>query len=291
MAVAPIELVASYWTLAGNVMPGGPTEASPHPLRDRAEAAGKAGWKGLGIVHGDVLASIRHYGIPTIRRILEDNALVHNEVEVLTKWHRDDAKLAASNLMRDELLDFGAAIGARNLKITAGLFEEGPPDMPKFRDRFADLCERAAPYGIQVVVEFMPFSSVDTVDLALELVENGLANGGLMVDIWHVARRDQYDMVKTIPLSLLKGVELNDASANVAETLLYDSTHRRKLCGEGDLKIRSFIQDVLDIGYTGPWGVEIISDALRTMPLEEAARRVYETTMSQFSEIRQAGAA
>ena len=44
----PIELLASYFTLAGDVYPFGPTEISPYSLQERAEAAATAGWKGLG---------------------------------------------------------------------------------------------------------------------------------------------------------------------------------------------------------------------------------------------------
>ncbi len=282
METPSIELIASYWTLAGNVRPGGVTEVSPHSLKDRAEAAAMAGWKGLGIVHADVLASIERYGVPTIRSILNDNGLIHNEVEVLTKWHRDGDKLNDSNRMRDELLEFGGEIGARNLKVTAGLFEEGPPDMAKFRDRFADMCARAAPYGINVVVEFLPFSSFNTIDLAIELVSGSGPNGGICMDIWHVARGYQQGHVKSIPIELLKAVELNDADAVVVGTLLNDSTDHRRLCGEGDIDVRDFAREVIELGYDGPWGVEIISEELRNMPLRQAAERVFQTTMAQF---------
>ena len=278
-----IPLIASYWTLAGNVRPGGPSEASPWPLRERAELAAKAGWKGLGIVHEDVLASCAFYGIPAIRSLLDDNGLVFNEVEVLTKWHRDGEKLAAADRTRDELIEFGAAIGARNLKVTAGLFESGPPDMAKFRDRFHALCERAAPYGINVVVEFLPFSSFDTIDLAVELVRDAPKNGGLMLDLWHVDRARQYHRIAAIPPERLLAVELNDTKTEVVGTLVEDSTNNRRLCGDGDLDVPGFIRAVMALDYRGPWGVEIISEELRRMPLAQAAERVHATTIAQFT--------
>jgi sugar phosphate isomerase/epimerase len=280
--VPEIELIASYWTLAGDVRPGGPSEVSPHPLRERAEVAARAGWKGLGIVYEDALASAKRYGTDTICSILGDNGLIHNEVEVLTDWHRDGEHLTAANRTRDELLEFGARIGARNVKVTAGLFEQGPPDLPKFRDRFADLCERAAPGGMSVVVEFLPFSSFDTIDLAIDLVEGGPSNGGILVDIWHVYRGNQLGYVRRIPPKLLKAVELNDADVNLDGTMLEDSTNNRRLCGDGRFDIGMFIRDLHALGYTGPWGVEIISEEIRRMPLPVAAKRVYDTTMAKF---------
>ena len=48
--VRQIELLASYWTIAGDRYPGGPTEVSPFSLRERCEAASAAGYTGLGLV-------------------------------------------------------------------------------------------------------------------------------------------------------------------------------------------------------------------------------------------------
>ena len=49
MAAENIELIAAYFTLAGDAYPFGPTQISPLPLsRDRVEAAARAGWKGTG---------------------------------------------------------------------------------------------------------------------------------------------------------------------------------------------------------------------------------------------------
>jgi hypothetical protein len=36
------------------------------------------------------------------------------------------------------------------------------------------------------------------------------------------------------------------------------------------------------VGYEGPWGVEVLSEALRALPIEEEFQRAYETTIAQF---------
>jgi len=45
------EFIASYWTLAGNVVPLGPPEqeASPHDFRERVEVAARLGYCGVGV--------------------------------------------------------------------------------------------------------------------------------------------------------------------------------------------------------------------------------------------------
>ena len=39
------------------------------------------------------------------------------------------------------------------------------------------------------------------------------------------------------------------------------------------------------IGFAGPWGVEIISDAHRREPLREALADAYRTTMQLFDDV------
>ena len=40
-----IELLAAYFTIAGDIYPLGPTEISPFPFGDRVEAAARAGYE------------------------------------------------------------------------------------------------------------------------------------------------------------------------------------------------------------------------------------------------------
>jgi hypothetical protein len=39
-------------------------------------------------------------------------------------------------------------------------------------------------------------------------------------------------------------------------------------------------------GYSGPWGVEVLSEELRNNPIDVIFRRAYETTASQFEQER-----
>ncbi|MHA6137415.1 sugar phosphate isomerase/epimerase family protein [Pseudomonas mohnii] len=282
-----VELLAAYWTLAGDTYPGAPSEISPFSLQDRAQAAAKAGWRGMGFVHADLLHNVDKLGISTVRNILQDNGIKHVEVEFLTDWHLDGERRAASDKMRDELLEIAGELGARSLKVAGGLFEDGPPDVPRMRETFALLCDRAQPFGVNVVIEFLPFSSVCTIDRAIAVTENVRPNGGLLVDTWHVARGGMsFDEIAKIPLELIKSIELDDANHAIVETLFNDSTHHRKLCGEGALDVPAFIQQVVNVGYRGPWGVELISAELRKLPLEVAAKRAFDTTLAQFEGIQ-----
>ncbi|NBA95723.1 sugar phosphate isomerase/epimerase [Pseudomonas sp. R5(2019)] len=286
MPKTQVELIASYWTIAGDTHPGAASEISPFTLQERAEAASKAGWRGMGLVHADILHSIERLGLPTVRNIFQDNGMKHLEVEFLIDWHLACERRTASDRMCEELLEIAAQVGARKLKCAAGLFEEGL-DVGLMRESFAILCDKAMQYNVDVAIEFLPFSSVNTIDKALAVATDIRPNGGLMVDSWHIARGGMgFEEISKIPVELIKGVEVDDADLNLVGDVFNDSTHHRKCCGEGELEIPVFVQAILDTGYRGPWGVELISAELRKLPLDVIAKRAFETTMAQFENAR-----
>jgi sugar phosphate isomerase/epimerase len=61
-----------------------------------------------------------------------------------------------------------------------------------------------------------------------------------------------------------------------------DTINHRRLCGEGGFDIKSVIDCVQKAGYSGPWGIEALSEELRKKPLEELATCSFNTTMQQF---------
>lgn len=282
-----VDLIASYWTIAGDTYPGAPSEISPYTLQARAEAASKAGWRGMGLVHADILHWIERLGMPTVRRIFEDNGIKHREVEFLIDWHLTCDRRSVSDRICKELLDVAGELGATRLKCAAGLFEEGEPNVAQMRDTFAVLCDKAAEYKVDVAIEFLPFSSVNTIDKALAVSRDVRPNGGLMVDSWHIARGGMgFEEIAKIPAELIKGVEIDDADLALVGDVFNDSTHHRKCCGEGELDLPHFVQAILDTGYRGPWGVELISAELRKLPLEVVAKRAFDSTMAQFANAR-----
>lgn len=284
MRVEDIELCATYWTVSGAVHPGSPTEISPFSLKERAEVCGRIGWRGMGFVLDDMNASVTRYGLPTVRQIFSDNGIRHVELEFLVDWHLGGERRLASDTMYDRLLELGAELGIKKIKIGGGIFEEGEPDLPAMRSALYSICERAAPLGIDIVIEFLPFASINNIKRGLALFEGlGTTNGGLLVDTWHIERGGMTaDDIRQIPKDFLRAVELDDAGPEVLGSFFNDSTHYRRLCGEGSIDIPSQVQAVLDVGYRGYWGVEVISAYHRHLPLELAAQRAFDTTMQQF---------
>lgn len=290
MSTKKPELLAAYWTLAGDVYPGAPTEVSPYALQARAEAAAKAGYTGMGLVHADLAANAASMGLPGIKRVLDDHGIRHVEVEFLSDWFfpASDPRRKASDLARRDLLEAAAELGARNFKISPELFAVQEADIPLLRDQFARLCEEGREAGTNVLIEMMPFTNVRTIDTALEIIAGAdQPNGGLLLDIWHLVRGGMdYSEIAKIPARFLKGIELDDADEQIVGTLFDDTRFSRRLCGEGCFDIPAFLEGVMAAGFDAPYyGVEIISETFRKQPLDVMARSSYESTIRQFENL------
>jgi sugar phosphate isomerase/epimerase len=274
-----IELIASYWTIAGDVYPMGPNEISPFPFEKRVEVAARAGYRGLGLLHADLMTVSNRLGLKEMRRILDANGMHHVELEFLSDWYAQGRAHAESDTVRKDLLEAAEALRARCIKIAPSINEPSlddvAPDMPQMIESFAGLSREAAKYGTSIALEIMPFSNIRTVSAALELVSTDpQPNGGLYLDIWHMARGGiDYSEVAKIPQQWIKAVELDDADRDVVGTLWDDTRYHRRLCGEGALDIPAFLKAIDETGYRGPYAVEIISREHRRLPLEEEAKR------------------
>jgi len=54
-----VELLGSYWTLAGGAQPHTDKDYSPFDFKDRVEAAARVGFKGMGIWHSDLANTLK----------------------------------------------------------------------------------------------------------------------------------------------------------------------------------------------------------------------------------------
>lgn len=208
------------------------------------------------------------------------------ELEILVDWYRKDETRAISDRNRRDFIEVGSQLGMRNLKIGASHLDEATPNLELVAEEFGRLCDDVAQVGANVSLEFMPFSSISTLQQARTIVESAnRPNGGLMLDIWHVARSGApFSDIESIPARFITGVELDDANTQVVGTLFEDTRFQRQLCGEGDLDCPAFIDSIQKAGFAVPYyGVELISETFRKLPLEEMATRAYETTMAQFT--------
>jgi sugar phosphate isomerase/epimerase len=277
-----VDLLASYWTISA-AHPHTDREYSSFDFKDRVESAARAGFKGFGIWHADLEHVREKYSLREMKQILDDNGVKHVELEFLTDWFLDGERKRISDVRKRHLLEAATVLGARHIKV-GDFFQEQCP-LPRLIDAFAILCDEAARHGTRIGFELMPFAMVRTIEESLAMVQGaGTTNGGIIFDLWHIVKLGiPYEKVCRVPLQYVVGVELNDGTVQAPWSLHEDTINHRRLCGEGEFDVRGFVRGMQEAGYAGPWGIEVLSADLRTLPLEELTGRAFQTTMEQFS--------
>lgn len=280
---AELPLLATCWTIAGDVLPTAPNALSPFPLGRRLHAAAQAGYTGIGLWYGDLVQQDRQAGgLGALRRQLDALGFKFVELEFLTDWFCEGEARQQSDTRRELFLRAAKELGARHLKVI--------PPMPgsaigatALVEAFGKLCDEAATAGLGIAMEMMPMSALPTLADNLAVTQAAAAsNGGLLLDIWHVQRSGCGDFrdLAGIPVSALAAVELNDALASPGPDLFQDTLNGRLPCGEGELDVSGFIAALWQAGYRGPIGVEILSPGFRALSPEEAARISHDSSLA-----------
>ena len=90
------------------------------------------------------------------------------------------------------------------------------------------------------------------------------------------------DDLRRIPEGLLGWFELSDGHYRNLPDPVDETVNHRALPGEGEFPIREYVAAARDTGYDGPWGVEVLSETLRALPMEQIFDRAYETSAAQL---------
>lgn len=287
------ELLASYFTLAGDIIPFANDEPARFSLESRAQTAANAGYAGMGVEGRDLRHLVDRLGYTEIRTVLSDYGIRHVELEVLTDWFADGARREVADVQRAQFLEAAGELGVSKIKILGDA--EGGLDWSVQRDDWSidqqsrelrALAKQAAQSGTAITIELVPGTGISDLETARAVIEGaGEANAGLLVDIWHLDRSQiPYEDIIALPKGLINAVEIDDARKQVVGSLFDDTIRNRKLPGEGELDVPRFLTAVLESGYRGYFGVEMVSDEHRASSLEQAARRSFDTTMAQFAE-------
>jgi sugar phosphate isomerase/epimerase len=277
-----VDLLGSYWTLAGAAEPHTERDYSPFDFKDRVEAAARVGFKGMGIWHSDLANTLKKRSLREIKQILNDNDIKHIELEFLGGWFLDGEEKKASDLERKRLLEATDVLHPHHIKV--GHFVKTQATMQKMIDSFAALCTDGANHGTLIGFEMMPFCDIDSVEKAMRLVDGaGAKNGGICLDLWHIDKlKIPHQKVASIPRKYITSIEINDGTFECPWSLHEDTVNHRRLCGEGEFDVKGFVAAMLKAGYTGPWGIEVLNAELRKKTLDQIVTSAYQTTAAQF---------
>jgi sugar phosphate isomerase/epimerase len=284
--MAETPLMATYWTVSGPVEVHTGREWSLFSWSDRCAEAAEVGFRGLGLWHADVAHQLETTTLTEMAKVFRDAGLEYLEVEFLWDFFvpEGEPKRADSDRLRGQLFETAAAFEAHHIKV--GNIPETPCELDRLIEEYAALCDDAARYtNARISYEIIPFDPIFTsLEQGIRLVtEAGRANGGLAIDTWHMGKlRIPPEDLRRIPGEYLAWVELSDGPVEFMDDPIDEVINHRRLPGEGEFDIPGYIEACRAVGYEGPWGVEILSEELRNLPMEEEFKRAYETTAAQF---------
>jgi sugar phosphate isomerase/epimerase len=205
-------------------------------------------------------------------------------LDPVMNWYPDAAPSPSrfAGVSADDALRMAEELGVVSMTAIATATSDVP--VPELAGPFGQLCDRAAGFGAQVHLEFIPFTIVRTLRTAWDLVRGAdRRNGGLVFDTWHFFRSDpQFDVLASIPGDRIFCVQLDDAAAE-PQGSLREETSRRLLPGDGGLDLRAAIRALHQIGALRWVGPEVISPDLAALPVLDAARLAMDRTRTAVS--------
>jgi sugar phosphate isomerase/epimerase len=183
-----------------------------------------------------------------------------------------------ATVSRDDLmpaLEAAAALGAHHLLVVGD-----EPDAGRLADALHSVAELAAPLDVRPVLEFVPFTAVSTLAIAVSVVRAaGHPAAGVLVDPLHLCRSGgvpaDVARVAAVRQDLLPYAQLCDAPLAAAPDgmrgLYREAVRDRRLPGEGELPLRELLAT---LPPAIPLSVEIPMRALSGLPAAERASRI-----------------
>lgn len=253
-------------------------DATPPEL---VTAAAAAGFRTVGIR----LTATPSVGVPPYD-ILSDGPLLR---ETLLRLADTGVSVLDTEFLRFEpdapvaipegFLDVSARLGARHVLVMSA-----EPDPARTLERFCDLCDRAAAYGLHVGLEFAIYTGVRTLAQAADVVvQSGRPNASVLVDALHFSRSGGIPAhVAATDPSLFRYAQICDASPDMpgpddAPALIREARTGRLLPGEGALPLAELVRA---LPPAVPLAVEAPCRATADLPILERATRAHRALSS-----------
>ena len=137
--------------------------------------------------------------------------------------------------------------------------------------------------GAGMAIEFSPLGPVASLQDGLNIVDlSGSDRAGVVVDIWNVSYGSTtWEELERLSADRIAYVQFNDALPRVGD-LGSEAMNRRTYPGQGAFDVDRFVSAVHATGWDGVVSVQILSEELRRVPLDEFARRAHTTSSAYW---------
>lgn len=207
---------------------------------------------------------------------LENTGIKVNDIELAKIQDGIDIKSYES------AFEVGAELGA-----TSVLSSIWTPDKNQYMEKFAELCDLAKKYNLNVELEFVTWADVKNLQQAIEVLETVNKNNcGIMVDTLHFNRsKVQMEELDKVPREWFRFAHICDGPREIPnnkEGLIHTGRDARLYIGEGDINIAEIMEKMPeDIVYA----IELPHIArVKEMGYAEHARRCIESAKEYFLE-------
>jgi sugar phosphate isomerase/epimerase len=163
---------------------------------------------------------------------------------------------------------------------------DGPPDLGAVQDPlgqmaavFAQVADSIADTGVDLCIEFNWSPLVKSLRAAAEIARrSGRANVGTIFDPAHYhCTPTKFDQLNAENVATIKHVHVDDIRDKPAE--LSNCNSDRLLPGEGILDLPALFGRIEALGYEGYFAIEMFSEELWGMPVQEAAQLMYDSLL------------
>lgn len=215
-------------SLAAGVLP-------EHDAEVVADAAGEAGYPFAGFT-----IDPGSWDAATTRRV-EKRVKAHGigvlDVEVV--WIPAGGELDDDHKL---IIDSGAELGARNVLVASR-----EKDVARNAEALQRLCERAAPAGMRVALEFLMIAEVRSLSTAHAIVQAcGHPSAAILIDTLHLQRAGEgVDAIAHVDPRLFPYAQLCDGNLACAasfDAYLEDALDLRSAAGDGELPLRKIVE-------------------------------------------------
>ena len=143
--------------------------------------------------------------------------------------------------------------------LNANTLGGGGYDLPLIQENFDEICRVGAKFGVKIAIEYLPWTSVDTIKKAWEIVSGvNRSNGGIILDTFHYFKgHPSRDELNEVPIEKIFIVHLDDVED--VETDLVTLTRKHRLPpGEGIFIFDEVLEYLFARGYEGYYSLEIL---------------------------------
>lgn len=179
----------------------------------------------------------------------------------------------------ESAIAFSSEFGATRL-----LVADNDPDPARSHDTFAKMADLASGYDVTPHLEFMPWTCAPNLAAAQSRID-GIANGALLIDAFHLARSGGQASDIIPGDSMIGYVQLCDIAGPIPamDRILQEARSDRLFPGEGEIDLLGLLQRLPDI----PISLEVPADRLRDAgwTAEARASRAMETTRALLEKV------